>query len=66
MEKQCTHKSFSSEQVDVSGANIKIGIIRCSQCGAAIGVLYPQAPAVLNAIGEKLDVLQKEVQKLHR
>jgi transcription elongation factor Elf1 len=57
----CTHKSFACEQVDAAGSNIKIGIVRCTQCGKAIGTLYPQVPNVLNAIGEKLDAVLKRL-----
>jgi len=64
IEQSCKHTSFSSEQANVAGINTKIGIVRCTQCGTAIGVLYPQVPDAFNALCEKLDVLQKAIQNL--
>ena len=63
-DQNCKHTSFSTEQGDATGANIKIGIVRCSQCGTAIGALYPQALIALSALGDKLDAIQQEIKKL--
>jgi len=63
-EQNCKHTSFACEQSKATGVNFEIGIVRCSQCGTAIGVLYPQVPTALYALGEKLDALQKTVQNL--
>jgi uncharacterized protein (UPF0212 family) len=57
---QCKHASLTCVQESVDKADIKLAIIRCSHCGIAISALYPQAPNVLNAIIEKLDVLQSQ------
>jgi hypothetical protein len=60
----CKHKLFVIEKATVSSLNCSIGIVRCSQCGTAIGSLYPQMPDALNAIGFKLDNLLEAIQKL--
>jgi hypothetical protein len=59
--KNCAHTSFSCELENVTGIRIKIPVIRCTDCGMAIGVLWAQIPDALNAIGEKLDAILKKV-----
>ena len=55
----CTHGSFCCETVNATGSNLKIAIIRCTDCGEAIGAFLPQLPDALNRLGEKLDVILK-------
>jgi transcription elongation factor Elf1 len=62
----CKHKLFSLETTTVNGLNCKIGIVRCSQCGTAIGAFIPQVLDALNAIGGKLDALQESIKRLTR
>jgi hypothetical protein len=65
MDQPCKHRSFSYENITATGANIKLGIVRCSQCGTAIGAFIPQVPDALNGISEKLDNLKKDIQRLN-
>jgi hypothetical protein len=55
----CTHTLFTCELADVTNIPTQIGIVRCSECGTAIGVIYPQIMNAFNTIGYKLDAIQK-------
>jgi predicted nucleotidyltransferase len=65
-DQNCKHTSLECVQERVSGADIKLAIIRCSHCGTAIGVLYPQIPDVVSKIGAKLDTIQESIKNLSR
>jgi hypothetical protein len=64
LEQLCKHDSFSYEIVTATGANMKLGIVRCSRCGTAIGAFIPQIPDALNALGDRIAILQKDIQRL--
>lgn len=58
----CAHCSFQYETVTASGVNV--AIIRCSECGEAIGAFLPQLPDALNKLAQGLTTLYDEVKKL--
>jgi transcription elongation factor Elf1 len=64
MEQSCKHRSFSFEVITATGANMNIGIVRCNQCGTAIGAFIPQIPNALNVISRQLDDLKKDIQRI--
>jgi transcription elongation factor Elf1 len=61
MNQSCVHTLFSYEEAKPLGANRKIGIVRCNQCGTAIGVFLPEIAAALEVINQKLDDLQHRI-----
>jgi hypothetical protein len=65
-ERGCKHRSFNCEQVDATGSNIKIAIVRCATCGVAIGAFLPQVPNALNVLGEGIEAVREDIKKLPR
>lgn len=64
MEQPCKHRSFSYETVAATGASIGIGIVRCGECGMAIGAFIPQTPDALNVLSRQIDELKKDIRRL--
>jgi len=56
----CTHGYFRSEVAMVDG-NVPIQIIRCSQCGTAVGAIDARIPDALNEIGMGINKLGEMV-----
>ena len=53
MTEPCKHASFAYEEAvarRTDGTSIKIGVVRCSDCGIAIGAFLPQVLDKLNSI----------------
>jgi hypothetical protein len=61
MNQACTHVVFSYEEVKPVGTNRTIGIVRCSQCGTAIGAFLLETANALTVINQKLDDLQSRI-----
>ena len=63
-EQNCKHTSFTCEEVNTVGSNLKIAVIRCSDCGEAIGAFPSDMPANINRLINDADRLYKEIRKL--
>jgi transcription elongation factor Elf1 len=56
----CAHAAFSCSLESATGSNMQIAIIRCTDCGEAIGAFLPQIPDAINSLNEKIDYLIKK------
>lgn len=53
--KDCAHESFDCEKVSVEGFRYKLAVVRCKDCGEAVGVFIADLPTAINSIGRKID-----------
>jgi len=60
----CAHDSFAYELVNVAGINHKIAVLRCSDCGQAIGTFVPEVPDAINRLAQGINALYEEVKKI--
>lgn len=51
----CNSSSFELAEEEPTGSKFKLNFVRCSSCGAVVGVLdYYNIGAVLNKLGKRL------------
>ena len=54
MNESCKHPSFTYEEVNATGTDMKIGIVRCAICKVAVGTFFPKLLDKLDAISNAI------------
>jgi transcription elongation factor Elf1 len=56
----CIHRSLELTGEDVRNSTAKLTVVRCANCGTAIGVMINELPVALDTLNQKLDYLIKK------